>query len=128
MSQFCTAISALYEIGEGHKVPDGVLDDDEVMPTAINIISDGDVRPRDKWTRRQLKPLACWPECYGAEKEQLDQMHCAKMFGPPQTRPPDAVVLRSVWTYTVKHGGRKKARTCCDGSVLRSPTLKYAQQ
>jgi hypothetical protein len=128
MSQFRTAISALYEIGEGHKVPDGVLDDDEVMSTAINIISAGDVRPGTKWNRRQLKPLACWPEWYGAEKEQLDQMHCAKMFGPPQTRPPDAVVLRSVWTYTVKHDGRKKARTCCYGSVLRSPTLKYAQQ
>jgi hypothetical protein len=50
------------------------------------------------------------------------------MCGSPQTRPPNSVVLRSVWTYTVKHDGRKKARTCCDGSVLRSPTLKYAQQ
>jgi hypothetical protein len=127
MAQFRTAISALYELGEGQPIPAGALDDDNVLTTAINLISDGDVRPGTKWTRRQLKPLASWPEWYGAEKEQLDQMHSAKMFGPPQTQPPDAVVLRSVWTYTVKHDGRKKARTCCDGSVIRSPTLKYAQ-
>jgi hypothetical protein len=55
-------------------------------------------------------------------------MHSAKMFGAPQTRPSNAVVLRSAWTYTVKHDGRKKAQTCCDGSALRLPTLKYDQQ
>jgi hypothetical protein len=46
----------------------------------------------------------------------------------PRVRPNNAAVLRFVCTYTVKHDGRKKALTCCDGSVLRSPTLKYVQQ
>jgi hypothetical protein len=108
MAQFRTAISALYEIGEGKKMPCDALDGDDILSTAINVISDGEIRPETKWTRRQLKPLASWPEWYGAEKEQLDQMHIAKMFVPPQIRPNNAVVLQSAWTYMVKHDGRKR--------------------
>jgi hypothetical protein len=58
MAQFRTAISALYELGEGQPIPAGALDDDSVLTTAINMISDGDVRHSTKWTRHQLKPLA----------------------------------------------------------------------
>jgi hypothetical protein len=87
MAQFRTAISALYEIGEGKKIPRDALDGDYVLSTAINVISDGEIRPGKKWTRRQLKPLASWTQWYGAEKEQLDQMHIAKMFGPPESDP-----------------------------------------
>jgi hypothetical protein len=85
MAQFRTPISALYELGEGQTIPAGALDDDSVLTTAINMISDGDVRPSTKLTRDPLKHLASWSEWYGAEKEQLDQMHSAKMFGSPQT-------------------------------------------
>lgn len=128
MDQFRTAISALYELGEGQKLHADDIPCDGELSHAINSVTEPDILPGTKWTRRQLKPLGSWPEWYGAEKVQLDQMRDAKMFGRPQKRPPNAVVLRSVWTYTVKHDGRKKARTCCDGSILRSPTLKYAQQ
>jgi hypothetical protein len=55
-------------------------------------------------------------------------MRSMKRFGPLQKRAPNSVVVHSVWTYTMKHDGRKKAGTCCDGSVLPSLTLKYAQQ
>jgi hypothetical protein len=55
-------------------------------------------------------------------------MEMAKMFGKPEPRPTGAIVLQSVWQYSVKHDGRKKARTCCDGSVLRSKSLRYAEQ
>jgi hypothetical protein len=86
MAQFRAAISALYEIGEGKKMPCDALDGDDVLSTAINVISDGEIRPGTKWTRHQLKPLASWPEWYDADKEQLDQMHIAKMFGPPPSQ------------------------------------------
>jgi hypothetical protein len=81
-------ICHLYGIGEGKKMPCDALDGDGdgVLSTAINVILDGEIRPGTKWTRRQLKPLASWPEWYGAEKEQLDQMHIAKMCGPPPSQ------------------------------------------
>jgi hypothetical protein len=41
MAQFCTAISALYEIGEGKKIPRDALDGDDVLSTATNVILDG---------------------------------------------------------------------------------------
>jgi hypothetical protein len=55
-------------------------------------------------------------------------MEDAHMFGPPIAKPSGAVVFHTVWSYTVKHDGRKKARTCCNGYVLRQKGLKYAQQ
>jgi hypothetical protein len=58
MAQFRTTISALYEIGEGKKMPRDSLDDDTVLSTGISVISDGEIRPGTKWKRRQLKPLA----------------------------------------------------------------------
>jgi hypothetical protein len=94
MAQFRTAISALYEIGEGKKMPRDALDGKDAMSTAINVILDGEIRLGTKWTRRQLKPLASWPEWYGAKKEQLDQMHMAKMFGPPPESDP-----QTMWSF-----------------------------
>jgi hypothetical protein len=127
MDQFCTAISALCEIWEGRKMRDDEIPHDGELLYAINVVNIAP-QPVTKWTRYQLKPLSCWPEWYGAEKVHLDQMWDASMFGKSQARPANFVVIRSVWTYTVKHDGHKKSRTCCDGSILRSPTLKYAQQ
>jgi hypothetical protein len=93
MAQFFIAISALYEIGEGKNIPDDALDGDDVLSTAIKILPDGEVKPGTKWTCLQLKPLASLPERCGAEKEQLDQMHIANIFGPTRVRPTNAVVI-----------------------------------
>jgi hypothetical protein len=55
-------------------------------------------------------------------------MDLANMLDKPEPRPAGAIILCSVWQYSVKHYGRNKARTCCDGSVLRSKSLQYAEQ
>eukprot|EP00957_Ditylum_brightwellii_P148639 11316494-Ditylum_brightwellii.AAC.1 len=42
-------------------------------------------------------------------------------------RPPNkATILRSIWTNVVKHDGKKKARNCCNGSILKCKGTKYA--
>jgi hypothetical protein len=128
MDQFRTAISALYELGEGRKLCEDEIPDNGELLDAKCAVTNSTMKPGSKWTRRQLRRLGSWEELLGAEKNQLDEMHSSKISGPPDKCPPNSVVLRSVWTYTVKHEGRNKARTCCDGSVVRSPTLKYAQQ
>jgi hypothetical protein len=126
MDQFHTTILSLYEIGEGRKMRDDETPHDGELFYVINAVNSAP-GPGTQWTRRQMKLPRCWPEWYKDEKVQLNQMWDANMFGKPKERPQNYVVLRSVWTYNVNHGGRKKARTCCDGSILRSPTLKYAQ-
>jgi hypothetical protein len=129
LDQFRTVIHALYEMGEGFPMPSNeVPTPDQLEDLVYNItVSDGMV-PGSKWTRHQLKRLICWPEWHVAEKEQLDGMALANMFGKPESRPTGATILRFFWKYSVKHYGRKKARTCCDGSVLRSKSLEYAEQ
>jgi hypothetical protein len=52
----------------------------------------------------------------------------AKLSGSPEPHPSGAVVICSVWQYTIKHDGHNKARTCCDGSILRTKSLNYAEQ
>jgi hypothetical protein len=84
--------------------------------------------PGSKWKQRQLCNLPCWSEWFASEKRQLDEMDLAEMFGPPVSLTHGTVVFRTVWSYTVKHDGRKKSRMCCDGYVLRHKGLKYAQQ
>jgi hypothetical protein len=97
---------------------DEVPTPDQLEDLVYNItVSDGMV-PGSKRTRHQLKHLNCWPEWHASEKEQLDEMALAlaKMFGKPASFPVSTIVLRSAWQNSVKHDGRKKARTCCDGS------------
>jgi hypothetical protein len=90
LDQFRTVMHVLYEMGEGIPMPpDEVPTSDQLEDLAYNItVSDGMV-PGSKWTRRQLKRLACWAEWFAAEKEQLDGMALAKIFGKPEPRPPE---------------------------------------
>jgi hypothetical protein len=129
LDQFRTVINALYEMGEGISMPsDEVLTPYQLDDLVYNIILSDGMVPGSKWNHRQLKHLGCRPEWHAAEKEQLDGMALTKMFGKPEPRPTGSIVLCSVWQYSVKHDGRKTARNCCDGSLLRSKSLKYADQ
>eukprot|EP00957_Ditylum_brightwellii_P208421 15357356-Ditylum_brightwellii.AAC.1 len=60
-----------------------------------------------------------WGEWLAEEKVQLDSMEDLEMYGKPTYAPKGAKILCSVWTYMIKHDGRKKARNCCNGSVLK---------
>jgi hypothetical protein len=93
MDQFRTAISVLYELGEGRKLRKEEIPDDGELSDAICTVVDATMKPGPKWTRRQLRRLGCWDEWYGAEKKQLDEMDSANMFGVPEKRPPNSMVL-----------------------------------
>jgi hypothetical protein len=45
------------------------------------------------------------------------------MYGPPTTRPPNAIVLRRHWQYHIKRYGTRRSRNCCDGSPTAAPML-----
>jgi hypothetical protein len=93
MDQFRTAISVLYELGEGRKLRKEEIPDDGELSDAICTVVDATMKPGSKWTRCQLRCLGCWDEWYGAEKKQLDEIYSANMFGVPEKRPPNSVVL-----------------------------------
>jgi hypothetical protein len=98
LDPFRTVIHALYKMGQGIPMPsDEVPTPDQSEDLVYNItVSDGMV-PVSKWNHHQLKHLNCWPEWHATEKEQLDGMALAKMFGKPESRPTGAIILRSVW-------------------------------
>jgi hypothetical protein len=60
-------------------------------------------------------------EWKAGEIEQLDQMHSLRMYGEPCERPPDAIVLRLHWQYTVKQNGEQRSRNCCNRSKRAVP-------
>eukprot|EP00957_Ditylum_brightwellii_P169197 12878492-Ditylum_brightwellii.AAC.1 len=47
------------------------------------------------------------------------------MYDAPTYAQKGTKILRPVWTYMVKHDGRKKARNCCNGSVLKGKGVEY---
>jgi hypothetical protein len=111
LDHFRTVIHALYEMGEGHAMPEAAeIPQQELETLACAIYLPDGMVPGSKWRRRKLSSLPCWPEWYASEKTRLDEMDLAKMFGPPVPRTPGTVVFRTVWSYTVKHDGRKKVR------------------
>jgi Reverse transcriptase (RNA-dependent DNA polymerase)./Integrase core domain. len=72
-----------------------------------------------QFTRKQLMQrddFASWRE---AEYKQLDTHESDGMFGKPCPRPRNAIVLRSIWSYSLKRDGTRKARNCGDGRPLR---------
>jgi hypothetical protein len=72
-----------------------------------------------QFTRRQLQLQDDFKEWLAAEFIQLDTHANDGMFGDPCPRPQRAIILRSIWTYTLKKDGTKKARNCGDGRPLR---------
>jgi hypothetical protein len=74
-------------------------------------------------TRKKLRNLSTWNDWKAGEIKQLDQMHSLRMYGEPCKRPPDAIVLRLHWQYTVKQNGEHRSRNCCDGSKRAAPRL-----
>ena len=45
------------------------------------------------------------------------------MFGPPEHKPPGAIVLRPHWQCSIKRDGTRRSRNCCDGSPRSAPLL-----
>ena len=81
------------------------------------------------FTRRNLMKLPNWPVWDAAFDKQLDTHHEDGTLGEPVPRPPtvDGVrpnVLRVHWTNLVKTDGRRKCRSCIDGSKCAAPWLR----
>ena len=136
--QFRTVVRTLYEMGEGEAFSgdDNFSDDDwdDILHAVVHGIKSGQgsggISQGSEFTRSQLQRGPDWEEWQQAEWEQLDEMHKCDMYGDPikvHTLPPDAIILRAVWAYRIKHGGRKKARNCCNGSPLRGKGIQYAK-
>eukprot|EP00957_Ditylum_brightwellii_P039677 3001681-Ditylum_brightwellii.AAC.1 len=53
-------------------------------------------------------------------------MHKCQIYGNPIRPPNKATILQSICTYVVKHDSKKKARNCCNGSILKCKGTKYA--
>eukprot|EP00957_Ditylum_brightwellii_P032537 2465371-Ditylum_brightwellii.AAC.1 len=53
-------------------------------------------------------------------------MNKCNKYGEPILPPKNTTILCSIWTYVVKHDGRKKACNCCNGSVLKKKGNDYA--
>jgi hypothetical protein len=134
-------IRTLFELGEGMKMSDAdMLSDDDIMhvlssveepviPRSAYSYASG-THPGTKWQRRQLLKLECWSKWLTAERNMMDVILADSMLGKPvnqSSMPADAVVLSTVWNYTVKLNGTFKAHTCCDGSRLNTKGIHYVE-
>eukprot|EP00957_Ditylum_brightwellii_P211675 15366460-Ditylum_brightwellii.AAC.2 len=109
------AINALYQAsrnGESSSVGNNFIS------KLYEVIAMNASTPDHKFTRRKLEQRPDWMEWRKDEHVQLDEIHKCEMYGKPCYPTKGTVILNSVWTYMVKHYGGKKARSCCDGSVL----------
>jgi hypothetical protein len=99
----------------------------EMIDLVINAISSSAITPEEQalghYTRQKLKSLSTWDKWKAGEMKQLDQMHALRMYGEPQRRPSNAIVLRIHWQYTLKRCGEQRSRNCCDGSKRAAPLL-----
>jgi hypothetical protein len=103
LDQFRTVIHALYEMGEDIPMPyDEVPTPEQLEDLVYNTTVSEGMIPGSNWTHHQLKRLNCWAEWFAADKEKVDGMAVANMFGKPESRPAGAIVLRSIWQYSVK--------------------------
>eukprot|EP00957_Ditylum_brightwellii_P118102 9006948-Ditylum_brightwellii.AAC.1 len=69
-------------------------------------------------TRSKLKKEVDWGEWLAVKKTQLDSMEDLEIYREPTYALKGTKILRSVWTYMIKHDGRKKAQNCCNGSSM----------
>ena len=95
---------------------------------SLNTTSHGTVEEQaiGSFTRRNLLRLPNWPEWQSGEFKQLDSMAKQQMYGEACYPPPDAIILRQHWNYSLKADGTRKALNCCDGSPRAAPQLKLA--
>jgi len=80
------------------------------------------------FTRRKLKQLSNWPLWDAAFDSQLEGHYVDKTYGLPVPRPKSVNgkkpnILRQHWTNKVKPGGKRKCRSCMDGSKRAAPWL-----
>ena len=59
-----------------------------------------------------------------ADFKQLDHHEADGMFGDPCPRPSLAMVLHSIWSYSIKWDGTKKVQQCCDGCPLHDDHVR----
>jgi GAG-pre-integrase domain len=95
---------------------------------SLNTTSHGTAEEKGigSFTRRKLIRLSNWDQWKLGEFKQLDSMAKQEMYGAPCIPPPDAIILRQHWNYSIKADGTRKARNCCDGSPRAAPQLKLA--
>jgi hypothetical protein len=136
LDQICH-ISSLIETGEESKYQpcldmDWVKYFDDLVNRSLTIgnqLDSDDAGQINKvsssqFTRRQLMSQPGFDEWLQAEFKQLDRHALDGMFGDPCPRPHLAIVLRSIWSYSIKWDGSKKARHCCDGRPLRDDQFR----
>ena len=121
LDQICH-LSQIYETGEEFKYqPHLDIEWVQYFNNLLAKMSDELIHPSinktstSQFTRKQLLQRPDFSEWQAAEFKQLDTHDSDRMFGDPCPRPPYAIVLRSIWTYTMKWDGTKKARHCGDG-------------
>jgi hypothetical protein len=127
LDQICH-ISSLTDTGEEFKYQACIdfdwityFDDLVSHPSSHSLpINDDAIRKvsSSQFTRRQLMACPDFVEWQQAEFKQLDTHARDKMFGKPCLRPKVAIVLHSIWSYSFKWNGDKKAHHCCDGCPL----------
>eukprot|EP00957_Ditylum_brightwellii_P151073 11504037-Ditylum_brightwellii.AAC.1 len=96
------------------------------MPIAVDSNITNTIHKKSILTHSKLKREVDWGEWLAAEKVQLDSMEELNMYDAPTYAPKGTKILQPIWTYMVKHDGRKKARNCCNGSVLKGKGVDYA--
>ena len=124
IDQLRNSIKTLYEMKEGEPIKETDMPNDDEIVMAIKGTAAMDIKA--KMTRRHLKQLPEWKEWQNAEYAMLDKMLANEMYGKPIRRPRNVIVLRQVWSYTIKADGTRQARNCCDGSKINKG-LKYAR-
>jgi hypothetical protein len=118
-------VRTVYELREGEPIDEDDLDD------IVRAITPNESTSKSsQFTRRRLQKGPDWEEWKRSEFKQLDAMHEDGMFAKPILRkdaPIDAKILYQVWSYVVKHDGRKKSRNTCDGRKLKRTGLAAAK-
>eukprot|EP00957_Ditylum_brightwellii_P171812 13079439-Ditylum_brightwellii.AAC.1 len=128
VDQLRSVVSAIYEIKHGATLDDDddLTNDEIVMSIAVDSNITNTIHKKSILTCSKLKQEVDWGEWLTAEKVQLDSMEDLNMYDVTTYGTKGIKILQPMWTYMVKHDGRKKARNCCNGSVLKGKGIDYA--